>query len=65
MDEDTLSRLLAVALRMYQTLHILLLEQSMCVLIAIEMKYLILKEGKIYSIVFEGNKLLHLYFVLE
>ena len=65
MDEDTLSRLLAVALNMYLTLHLLLFEQSMSVLIAIGMEYLVLMEGEIYSVEVEGNKLLHLCFVLE
>ena len=65
MDEDTLSRLLVVALNMYLTLHLLLFEQSMSVLIAIGMEYLVLMEGEIYSVEVEGNKLLHLCFVLE
>ena len=38
-----------VALRMYLTLHLLLFTQSMCVLIAMGLMYLILMKGKIYK----------------
>ena len=61
----TLSRLLAVALNMHLTLHLLLFEQSMRVLIVIEMEYLVLMKIEIYSIDVKGNKLLCLCFVLE
>ena len=61
----TLSRLLAVALNMHLTLHLLLFEQSMLVLIAIGMQYLVLMKREIYSIEVEGNKLLHLCFVFK
>ena len=65
MLKGTLSRLLAVALRMHLTLHLLLFAQSMCVLIAIGLMYLILSQGKIYTNQNQDNELLGLRFVLK
>ena len=59
-SKRTLSRLLAVALRMYLTLHLLLFGQSMLVLIAIGFKYLILLQGKLYSNKNQSNEMLSL-----
>ena len=58
----TLSRLLAVALNMHLTLHLLLFEQSMLVLIVIGMEYLVLMKREIYSIEVDDNLLLCLCF---
>ena len=65
MLKGTLSRLHAVALRIHLTLQLLLFEQSMRVLIAIEIKYLILIKGSLYSIEDEDNNVLHLCFVFK
>ena len=46
---------------MYLTLHLLLFEQSMYVLIVIGFKYLILMKGKIYLIENKDDKMLGLF----
>ena len=59
-SKRTLSRLLAVALRMYLPLHLLLFGQSMRVLIAMGVKYLVLMKGKIYLIENQDDEMLGL-----
>ena len=54
-----------VVLNMHLTLHLLLFTQSMWVLIAIEIKNLILIKGKLYSIEDEDNNVLHLCLFLK
>ena len=65
MDEDTLSRLLAVALNMHLTLHFLLFAQSMWELIARRMKYLISIKRKLYLILVQDKVLLCLCVVFK
>ena len=62
----SLSRLLAVALNMHLTLHLLLFEQqSIRVLIVRRMKYLISIKRKIYLIVLQDKELLCLCFAFK
>ena len=65
MLKDTSEAPCSVASNMYLTLHLLLFRQSMRVLIAIGLMYLILLQGKIYTNENQSNEMLGLCFVLK